>query len=283
MANEDKAKRIVRHIENVEFTASLCEIHPRKQCILLLNNYDHRRFHCLFANHSKVWKSYTISGSCDLPEHFYEMIQMHKQFGTEYVLPFSGCFREYSGYTVGMFYQPIQLYAPRKIQPHMLKEVAYALTVFFCAVCHQLGGNVPDLKQFLFLYTETHPVLCDMGSFNVDNRVRLKGHKPHFNEKKWRRFMMKKTLRDVIRYLKLEFKLFFQQKKKGSVCILDERENAFDTETHQLLCQSQKEPLVKILKTFAHLMPNRHIRQDVVETWTLSLLGDDAFTDDEMY
>lgn len=128
---EERSKRIIRHLDNVNFTPSECEIHPKKPCLLLLNNYNHDRFHCLFANRSTVWMSYTISKSCDLPEHFYEMIEIHKQLGTEYVLPFSGIFREYSGYTIGMFHQPILLYAPRKIEPHALKETAFALIVFF--------------------------------------------------------------------------------------------------------------------------------------------------------
>lgn len=270
--SEDRAKRIIRNMDNVNFTASQCEIHPRKPCLLLLNNFNHDRFHCLYANRSTVWMPYTISKSCELPEHFYEMIEIHKRFGTEYVLPFSGCFRESSGYTIGMFHQPIQLYAPRKIQHHTLKETAYAMLVFFCAVCHQLGGTIPDLKQFLFLYTDRHPVLCDMGSYNVENRVRLKGYQPHLNEKKWRRVMQKKTMRDVIRYLKVEFKLFFQhKKKKGTRCILDEPNECFDAETHELLCQSQQMSLIQALKKFCHLMPNDHIRNNIVGEWINTL------------
>ncbi|GFR14659.1 uncharacterized protein TNCT_490061 [Trichonephila clavata] len=178
---EDRVRSIIRHIDNVNFTASDCEIHPKKPCLLLLNNFNQDRFHCLYANRSTVWKSYTINQSCDIPEHFYEMIEMYTLLGSEYVLPFAGHFRESSGYTIGMFRQSIQLYAPRKIQRLQFKETVYALVVFFCAVCYQMGGAVPDLKQFLFLYTDHHPVLCDIGDFNVENRVRLKGHKPHFN------------------------------------------------------------------------------------------------------
>ncbi|GFR12606.1 uncharacterized protein TNCT_732561 [Trichonephila clavata] len=181
-------------------------------------------------------------------------------------------FRESSGYTIGMFHQSIQLYAPRKIQRVQFKETVYALVVFFCAVCYQMGGAVPDLKQFLFLYTDHHPVLCDIGDFNVENRVRLKGHKPHLNEKKWRRVMQKKTLRDVIRYLKLEFNLFFhQKKKKGKRCILNEPDEAFDTETHELLCQSGHKSLIHILQEFCHLMPNNHIRNNIVGEWVARL------------
>ncbi|GBN19722.1 hypothetical protein AVEN_261799-1 [Araneus ventricosus] len=266
---EERVKSIIRHIDNASFTATECEIHPRKPCFLLLNNFNHERFHCLYGNRSTVWRSYTIDKSCDIPEHYYEMIEMHKLLGTEYVLPFSGHFRESSGYTIGMFHQRVPLYPPRIIERNVLKETAYALIVFQCATSYQLGGSVPNLKDFLFLYTRNHPVLCDMGSHNVDLRVRLKEFKPHFDEKKFRRFMQKKTLRDVIRYLKLEFKLYFnQKKKKGKRCILNEPDDeGFDTETHQLLCQSTKKSLIQVLEDFCHLMPNHHIRNNVVGEW----------------
>ncbi|GFR21068.1 uncharacterized protein TNCT_570851 [Trichonephila clavata] len=82
----------------------------------------------------------------------------------------------------------------------------------------------------------------------------------------------KKTLRDVIRYLKLEFNLFFhQKKKKGKRCILDEPDEAFDTETHELLCQSGHKSLIQILQEFCHLMPNNHIRNNIVGGWVARL------------
>lgn len=265
---EERIKSLIRHIDNINFTATDCEIHPRRPCFMLLNNFNYKRFHCLYANRSTVWKSYTIDKSCDIPEHYYEMIQMHKLLGAKYVLPFAGQFRESSGYTIGMFHQEIQLYPPRIIERNVLKEAAYALIVFQCATSYQLGGSVPNLNEFLFLYTHNHPVLCDMGSHNVDLRVRLKEHKPHLDEKKFRRFMQKKTIRDVIRYLKLEFKLFFnQKKKKGKRCILNEPDECFDTETHQLLCQSNKKSLIQVLEEFCHLMPNYHVRNNVVGKW----------------
>lgn len=264
---EERVQSLIRHLSNSNFTAADCQIHPKKPCLLLLNNYNEQRFHCLYANRSTVWKSYTIDQSCDIPEHFYEMMEMHKLFGSQYVLPFAGHLRESSGYTIGMFHQTIHLYPPRRLQHHVLKETAYALIVFFCAVCHQMGGAVPDLKQFLFLYTPNHPVLCDIGSHNVENRVRLKGNQPHMNEKKWRRVMHKKTIRDVIRYMKVEFSHFFnQKKKKGKRCVLDETEEAFDTETHELLCQSNQKSLVQVIQDFSHLMPDENIRH-VMDTW----------------
>ncbi|KAG8156214.1 hypothetical protein JTE90_011124 [Oedothorax gibbosus] len=273
----DRIRRVISHIDRVEYHATECRIHARKACFLIVNNDNESRFHCLCTNHSTVWKSIPSSHhSCDLPEHFYEMIEMEKWLGSEYVLPFWQCFRERSGYTVGMFYQPVELYAPRIIERAALKETAYALIVFFCAVCYQLGGHVPDMKRFLFLYTSRHPVLCDMGSYNVEKRERLVHHEPHLNVKKWHRVMQKKTIRDVLRYLKLEFQLYFKQKKKrGQRCILDETNECFDTETHQLLCQSQQKSLVQVLKEFQHLMPQRVIRQETIGEWISSLTLDD--------
>lgn len=269
----DKAKKIVRHIEHVEFTATLCNIHTRKCCFLIHNNFNENRYHCLFAKSSTLWKSITSSPSCDLPEHVYEMIEMHKLLGSEYVLPFARSFRERTGYTIAMFYQPINLYSPRKITHATLKETAYAFIFFFCIACQRLGGNVPDLRKFLFLFTAYHPVLCDLGKHNVETRVRLINNQPHLNEKKFRRVMQKKTIRDIIRYLKLEFQLFFnQKKKKGKRCILNETEDCFDTETHQLLCQSQQKSLVQVLKEFDHLMPNNNIRENIIGEWIQTLI-----------
>ncbi|GBM24900.1 hypothetical protein AVEN_23436-1 [Araneus ventricosus] len=188
---EETIKSIIRHISNVNFTAADCEIHPHKPCFLLLNNFNHKRYHCLYANRSTVWKSYTVDKSCDIPEHFYEMIQMRTLLGTQYVLPFAGHFRESSGYTIGMFHQEIKLYPPRIIERNVLKETVYALIVFQCATSYQLGGSIPNWNYFLFLYTHNLPVLCDIGSHNIDLRVRLKEYRANLDEKKFRRFIQK--------------------------------------------------------------------------------------------
>lgn len=264
----DRVRRILGHIDRVEYHATECRHHYHKACFLIVNNDNEYRYHCLCTNYSSVWKALPTSHSCDVPEHFYEMIEMHKMLGSEYVLPFSQCFRERSGYTVGMFFQPVDVYPPRIIEHDMLKETAYALLVLFCAACHRLGGHVPDLKKFLFLYTPRHPVLCDIGSHNVDKRERLVDRKPHLNVKKWNRMLHKKTIRDVVRYLKLEFQPFFKPKlKKGERCILNETVKGFDTETHRLLCQSNQKNVIGVLKEFRHLMPNRLIRTEVIDPW----------------
>lgn len=267
-ATADKAKSIVRHIDNVHYAASLCPFHFDKPCFIILNNFDHGRFHCLYEKHSVVWKSVSINSSCDVPEHFYDVYKLSELLGTEYVLPLSGYFRESSGYTVGLFRQPVELYSPSRITRENFKETVYTFVLFLCAVSHRLGGNTPNVKHFSCLYTDTHPVLCDIGSFNVENRERLSNRREHFNEKKWARFMCRKTIRDVIRYLRVVFPSFFQKSKVGRRCILNETdEECFDNETHDLVCRSGEKSLARVLLDYIHLLPSESIRTGVIQKW----------------
>lgn len=265
----DRAKNVIRHInkENPDFTATQCAFHFDKPCFILLNNFNHERFHCLFAKDSNVWRSYSITKSCDIPEHFYDLIQLRNSLGDEYVLKFAGHLRESSGYCVGMFRQPIDSYPPSKLSREFFKETAYATIVFLCSVCHRLGGSTPNIKLFGFLFTPRHPILTDIGSNNSDIRERVSNRIEHFNEKKWKRFMQRKTTRDVIRYLKLIFPNFFQKRKNG--CMLSENggEEVFDDETHNLICKSVTKSLVQVLFDFQNLMPDEHIRNNIIGRW----------------
>lgn len=119
------------------------------------------------------------------------------------------------------------------------------------------------------MYSQRHPVLCDIGRNNAENRERLGCREEHFNRKKWLRFLRRKTLRDVIRYLRVVFPLYFQKKKKNKRCILNEPgdEDTFDLETHELICQSEKKSLLQILKEYRHLMPDDTIKTQVIDTW----------------
>lgn len=270
-ANGDRVKSILRHIDNVQYAASQCPFHFNMPCFILLNNFNEKRFHCLYANNATVWKSYSVTKSCDVPEHFYDMIELKTMLGREYVLPFAGHFRESSGYTIGMFRFDVDLYPPPKIERVAFKETAYAMIVFLCAVCRRMGGVTPSMKYFSFVYTSNHPVLCDIGIQNTNIRERLVHREEHFNEKKWTRFMRHKTIRDVVRYLRIQFPLYFQKKKKGMRCILDETEACFDGETHRLICRSDKSSLEKLLVDFCHLMPNVHVRRNVIEPWLRDL------------
>lgn len=268
-AISDRVKSIIRHISNVYYAPSQCPFHFEKPCFIILNTFDHRRFHCLYANQSIIWKSISVSQSCDLPEHFYDLYILSKSLTSEYVLPFSNGFRESSGYTVGMYHMPIELYSSHRISRESFKETVYTFVFLFCAVAHRLGGRTPNIKHLSFLYTNTHPVLCDIGSFNVEYRDRLLNRSEHFNEKKWARFMCRKTTRDVIRYLRIVFPTFFQKRKTGKRCILNETENeeCFDSETHDLVCNSDKKCLGQFLLDYMHLMPNESIRIGIIQKW----------------
>lgn len=265
--SRDRVKSIIRHIDNANYSVSQCPFHFEKPCFIMLNNFNQERFHCLFAKDSILWKAYSISKSCDIPEHFYDLVQLQKQLGDEYVLPFVRHFRESSGYTIGMFHQDIHLYPPTKIKRSAMKETAITLVVFLCAACRQLGGSAPLVRHFSFVYTPDHPVMCDIGSPNVEVRERISNRKEHFNDKKWTRFMCRKTTRDVIRYLKVVFPHYFQKKQKGKRCILDETEECFDGETHELICHNEKLCLASFLWKFRHFLPDPHLRENVVRTW----------------
>ncbi|GFW14397.1 hypothetical protein TNCV_3220051, partial [Trichonephila clavipes] len=59
--------------------------------------------------------------------------------------------------------------------------------------------------------------------------------------------------------------------KKGKKMYFDEPDEAFDIETHELLCQSGHKSLIQVLQEFCHLMPNNHIRNNIVGEWVARL------------
>ena len=278
----DRVKSIIKHInkQNPEYSASSCVFHFNKPCLTLFNNFNFERFHCLFSNHAIRWISYSITKSCDIPEHFYDLKLLNEILGDKYVLPFAGHFREETGYTIGMFRQYIGLYPPHIIDRSDFAETVFTMIVFFIAVCHRLGGNTPNIKYFSVLYTRDHPVLCDIGSQNVEIRERLSDRTEHFNKKKWKRFMRRKTHRRIIQYLKSYFPKFFQKKKTGKICILNELETTFSDETHQLICKSEKHSLLNIIKKFKHLLPNRNLSCGLLMDWILSVEEEDCYIED---
>lgn len=272
-SNSDRVKSLIRHIQkqNPHFSASLCVFHFNKPCLTLLNNFNSERFHCLFSNQASRWMSYSITKSCDIPEHFNDMMILNRILGDRYVLPFAGHFREETGYTIGMFRQNVGMYPPHIIDPSNFVETVFTMIVFFVAVCHRLGGNAPNMKFFSVLYTKDHPVLCDIGNHNVENRERHTDRKEHFNKKKWKKFMQRRTHKPVVQYLKAYFPKFFQKKKKGKVCILNEAEKPFPDETHRLVCKSDKKSLLNIFKEFRHLMGDGNISSGLLVDWIASV------------
>lgn len=271
--HSERCKTLIRHVQqdNPHYIATECSYHMDRPCFLLLNSYDEHRYHCLYLNYSVQWVSISLTRSCDLPELFHDLIKLYELLGVKYVLPFSGHFRESSGYTIGMFRTQTHLYPPSIIGRHAFKETVYAFIIFFCAISHRLGGNVPNMQLFSFVYTASHPVLCDIGSSNVEARERLRFRREHFNRKKWTRLMRHKTTRDIIRYLRLYFPHFFQKKKKQKQCVLNDGEEPFDCETHRLVCQSSRKSLLDVVKEFAYLMPEASVSRDVIDGWVQDL------------
>ena len=262
-----RVQSIIRNIKKqyFDYSPSECIFHTNKPCLTLLNNFNTERFHCLYANQSIIWRSYSITNSCDLPDHFYDMILLNQSLGDEYVLPFASYFRESSGYTVGMFRQHTDLYAPIVIDRETFKSMMYALVVIYISAAYRLGGLTPDIKYFSFAFTKNHPVLCDMGGSNSNKKELING-KDHFNRKKWIKFLRRKKTVSILRYLKIYYPTYFQKKKKSKRCILYEEEGyGFDDETHLLVCHDHY--LIEILEKFKHLMPNQQIREVLIPKW----------------
>lgn len=253
--------------ENKKVCATNCPWHFQKGCFLLKNNENQREFHCLYIRSSNYWISYSVSESCDIPEQYSDLIQLRRKLGVEYVLPFADHIRERSGYTIGKFELRVGLHSSNIIEPKSLAEVFYTLIVLLCATCKQFGGHPPILKLMTFLYTKTHPVLCDVGSKNVEKRVRI-GHRPFMKQKSWLRFLNNRTSLEVYRYLKLIRPDLFKKKCNG-ICLLNENVS-FNDATHSLICKSKKQNLITILKDYMFLLPDDTVA-DVIQTWILDV------------
>lgn len=255
-----------------EYNLCGCIFHSNRTCLTLLNAFDRERFHCLYTIDANGWRSYSVTKSCDLPDYVYDLILLNQLLGDEYVLPFASQFRESSGYTICMFRQNIELYPPNIIERSAFKEMAFATIVLYVAVCERLGGVTPDIRFFSFLYTPDHPVLCNIGRFNTQKRERI-DDVDRFSRKRWVKLLRRKTCEKIIRYLKLYFPTFFQKKKKGKRCILNEEEgHPFDDVTHKLFCHSYF--LIEVLDVFRDLMPDPHIRDDLIPRW-ITAAGED--------
>lgn len=135
-----------------------------------------------------------------------------------------------------------------------------------------MGGNAPNINHFSFLYTKTHPVLCDVGQYNVENRERINHRIGHFNKKKWKKFMKRKTSIKIIQFLKSRFPKFFQKKKKNKICVLNEDEgHHFSDQTHKLICQSTSLPLLEIIKNFYDLLSSHRVTYSILYDWIESV------------
>lgn len=262
----ERTKSIMSHVaENVKYTAFACPWHFNNACFGLTDNTNGKRYHCLYAFSSRRWKSYSFSGSCEIPDHFFDLLLLKQLLGSEYVLPFVKHIRERSGYTIGFYELKPGLYNAKILKPQHLAETFYALVFLLCAVSKRLGGHPPVLKRMYFIYTEQHPVLVDIGEANSKLKEHI-GQLECTNRKKWLRFMKKRTTLEVTRYLKLTCPQFFKKKSKAhSKCILSNREY-FNDETHKLICECRKSSFADVLKNHIHLMPEEKNRK-LIEHW----------------
>ncbi|KMQ83065.1 hypothetical protein RF55_21033, partial [Lasius niger] len=254
--------------ENDLYDCTRCPWHLHDSCFVITDNSNLRRFHCLYTLHALYWKPYGSSNeSCDLPEQFYDLISLRCTLTSEYVLPFHRQFREQNGYTVALYELRPQIYSARIIKPEHLAETFYAFVVFLCAIGLRLGGKPPVLKYVSFVYTESHPVLVNVGTKNVEDRVRI-GPLQCMNRKKWTRFLNKRTTLEITRYLKLVQPEFFKKKcKANDPCVLSEN-ISFSRETHRLVCHCRRNTVVSVLQDYIHLMPDPVVRREI-QKWLL--------------
>lgn len=143
-------------------------------------------------------------------------------------------------------------YTAKIVQSKHLFECFLTFIVILCDTCHLYGGNCPQLNRMKFIYTERHPVLVDVGKANNEIREKI-GSRNLFNNKKWNRFLNRKTTKDVIHYIKIHHPEFFKKRATNKICIL---EGTFDDKTHKLICKSKNLSLKIILETFKDDVPH---------------------------
>lgn len=209
----DHKASVVDKIINPYYIASTCPFHRHHTCLLI--TFNKRNFHCLYDTFPRPirYKFYNSSQSCDIPEHFHDLVVLHEKLGSEYVLPFVLHFRIASGETVGMFEQKYPVYGPSILKETDLAETFLTYIVLFCETCYRLGGIAPVIKHMRFLYSSSHPILVDI---NCTNAIRR--HKSLFEElfcqKKWRTFLTKRFPKKIIEYLKSVHPTYFKKKKR---------------------------------------------------------------------
>lgn len=261
-----KSDVIVRHVNEMSnYKASTCPWHTDRNCILVINTHNCSRFHAVFTNYSKEWRSYDLTGSCDLPEDVYDLKVLNKELGNEYVLPFVYHIRERSGYTIGFFRMRVELYDASRITVYNMGEMYYTFVVLLCAECRRLGGNAPVLRLSSFLYTDRHPVLVNIGATNCEKRNR-DGNRELFSKKKWNRFLRGKTCQEITAYLRtIRPELFRNKFNSHMTCLLKEG-GKFDDTTHKLICKNKKSSLAQVLEQFIDYVKNDQVKW-VIGTW----------------
>lgn len=175
-----------------------------------------------------------------------------------------------------MYRQDVQLYRPDIIDRSAFKKMAFAMIVLYVAAAWKMGGVPPVIEDMSFLYTPEHPVLCSFGSGNASTKHMIHGE-PSFNRKKWVKFLRRQKTDKVKGYLKSYYPRYFQKRRPGRRCVLNERRGlAFDDLTHSLICQDWY--LMEVLRTFRELMPDLHIRDQLIPEWIREAEPIDAST-----
>lgn len=228
-----------------------CPYHNDNLCLQIIIN--DKRFHCLFERDSAKWCFYNCSKSCDIPEYMYDLIELNKSLGSDYVLPFSTHFREESGFTVGLYELQNGMFTAKILKPEHLFECFLTFIVIMCQACHLYGGNCPQMNRMKFIYSKQHPVLVDVGKENCNSREKI-GNRNISNEKKWNRFLNSRTTKEIIHYVKVHHPEYFKKKSKANtVCLLS---GEFNDDTHYLICKCRKMSLKNVLETFMYNIPN---------------------------
>lgn len=246
---------IIHRIDNEKYTRLECPWHYTETCLIL--NEDQQQYHCLsdVSTRSLRYKYYKQTKSCDIPEHFYDLIILNARLKAKYVLPFVKHFRIATGETIGQFQIQPPVYSASIIKPIHLAETFLTFLVLFCETCYRLGGTVPVLYYMKFVYSQTHPILVDIHTSNALRRNQTK-FEEIFSVKKWKKFLTTRTSRDILHYMRLVHYIYFKKKKRRSTnCLLTDT-IVFDDNTHNLICKNKKTNLYELLVKYKSHVPS---------------------------
>jgi hypothetical protein len=241
----------------VYYNALPCSFHRNKSCFIILSNVSgEKTFHALLDSGSERWYPVReeVFTSCDVPQFCYCMIKTNQTLGDRLVLPFSTWLRDPLGQTCVLFQTTGRLYSPAVISERNVAEMYLGLLVIYCEVSYWCEGKALDMKLMKFFYTETHPVLADVGKKNC---VKSSGKRDA--RKSWIHMMRTGKTLPVVRYLGIVApQCVVPKRKKGCSCYLVPT-STFNDYTHALICKStiNSVPPCEILKKFV-LHGNRY-------------------------
>jgi hypothetical protein len=241
---------IIKYLNStLYYNASPCPFHRNKSCFTVHSNVnDEKHYHVLLDNGSEKWFPVKegVFTSCDVPQFCHCLIKTHESLGDDLVLPFASWLRDPSGQTCVLFRTRGELYPPGVISERNLAEMYLGFVIFFCEVSFWCEGKVPDLKYMKFLYTETHPVLADVGKKNcLSSKTVRKDAK-----KTWSNVMRTGKLLPIVRYLSIVApQCMVTKRKKGKTCYLLPHLR-FSDYTHDLICKKNTMAPYQVLKHY---------------------------------